>query len=175
MFKVKVRIKSNETFGEDEGRKMSPEPTPVQAISHGVKYLGDNYCRYGCLVLIISQFSYPMLRGHETRFKDIFRGPQTHCDMVIFVAVNARNAKINSTHPTHIIGGIVCLKWRFTEMKSRKPFKSFTNMYISAFVMTVTEADCRLLLCSFVLFQFLPQRLWVHHFCTNIDSRILGC
>ena len=114
----------------EDGAQQSADPG--QAVSHGVKYL-DNYCRYGCLVLIISQLSYPLLRGHETRSKDSFRGrgPQTHCDMVIFVAVNARNANKKSTHRTHIIGGIVCLKWQFTEMKSEKPLKSFTNMYFS--------------------------------------------
>ena len=52
---------------------MSPEPTPVQAISHGVKYLGDNYCRYGCLVLImiVSQLLKEMMG-----YQDISKGPK---------------------------------------------------------------------------------------------------
>ena len=74
---------------------MSPEPTPVQAISHGVKYLGDNYCRYGCLVLImiVSQLLNGMMR-----YQDIFKGPQNRSVPVIFATMQNK-----STHRTQII------------------------------------------------------------------------
>ena len=71
-----------------------------------------------------------------------------------FLAGDPRNSK-TSTHRVRIIWSIVWIRWQFKVLKSHS---KASRTCISVFVMTITEADYKLLPCSFVQFQFLQQR-----------------
>ena len=60
-----------------------------------------------------------------------------------------------STHRIRMIWSIVWIIWQFKVLKSHS---KASRTCISVFVMTITEADYKLLPCSFVQFQFLQQR-----------------